>query len=39
MQSKSRNFFITLCGVLTLMTAIRAAAASEKPSPFFRAPW
>jgi len=38
MQSESRNFFITLCGVLMLMTAMRATAASEKAEPFLPSP-
>ncbi len=38
MQSKSRNFFITLCGALTLMVASQAMAASEKAQPFLPSP-
>jgi len=38
MQSKSYQFFIMLCGVLTLMVANRATAASEKAEPFLPSP-
>ena len=38
MQSKSYQFFIMLCGVLTLMVASRATAASEKAEPFLPSP-